>query len=123
MKEFYMWQELAGLSVSAIFIVLVFLVRKPVTRAVLFITEIIVLLLIVLLTTFGAVVGYFYTSQTASELNFALWVAVGGIAGFIVSALLAYFVLILAQIERNTRQLATLFDTAVNQPNPEHSNS
>ena len=88
----------------AIIIAILIAFRRPLTRAVLVTTEVIVLMLVVLLTIAGAMAGHAYSNilGPSSETSVVLSI-VGGIGGFVLAALLAFFVLTLAQIERNTR--------------------
>jgi outer membrane lipoprotein SlyB len=63
-------------------------------------------LLVVLLTVVGAVAGYecgSFLQSTVGSGGAVMLSVVGGISGFVFAALLAFFVLTLAQIERNTR--------------------
>src|SRR6476646_4882327 len=101
--------------VIGVLIVVIFalaLLRRPIIRAVLFTSEIIVLLLIILLTVLGAATGLAY-SQSFLPLGLGdvshpeiVLLIFGAVVGFIVSAVFASFILTLTQIERNTKQMA-----------------
>jgi uncharacterized membrane protein len=87
-----------------VLIVAIAVFRRPLTRAVLVTTEIIVLLLVVLLTLGGAVAGFNYGGIFGGSNVELVCAILGGLGGFVIAALLAFFVLTLAQIERNTRR-------------------
>ena len=108
--------------VIAAFVTVIFVVavlRRPIIRAVLFTSEIIVLLLIILLTISGAFAGLVYSrfvlpfglgSLPNPEIVLPIF---GALVGFIVSAVFASFILTLTQIERNTKQMAAHLDRIV----------
>lgn len=87
-------------------IVIVAVMRQPIARAVLFLTEVIVIVLVIVLTVIGAMMGYaagYALVPFAFQMHPVGYAVIGGIVGFAISAILASFVLTLAQIERNTR--------------------
>jgi hypothetical protein len=102
----------------AVFVTVIFVVallRRPLIRAVLFTSEIIVLLLIILITISGGVAGRFYGFVLPIDLDRMpnpeiVLPILGAVAGFILSAVLASFILTLTQIERNTKHMASQLD-------------
>ena len=102
----------------AVFITVIFVVallRRPLIRAVLFTSEIIVLLLIILMTISGGVAGRVYSFVLPVDLSRVpspeiVLPILGAVAGFILSAVLASFILTLTQIERNTKHMASQLD-------------
>jgi hypothetical protein len=102
----------------AVFVTVIFVVvllRRPLIRAVLFTSEIIVLLLIILMTISGGVAGLFYGFVLPVDLDRMpnpeiVLPILGAVAGFILSAVLASFILTLTQIERNTKHMASQLD-------------
>ena len=102
----------------AVFVTVVFVVallRRPLIRAVLFTSEIIVLLLIILMTISGGVAGLVYGFVLPFDVgglpNPEIVLPIfGALAGFILSAVFASFILTLTQIERNTKHMASQLD-------------
>ena len=116
---------LIALTVFAFVILFIIIFRRYVVRAVLWTSEILVLLSVVFFTIVSGALGafgpfYFNVLQgngTALE-NPLIWLSMiaGAIVGFLMSLLWASFMLWLSQIERNTRQVAVLLEQVINRP-------
>jgi hypothetical protein len=98
---------IGAVVLPVLLIVLLAYFRRSIVKAVVFVTEILVLLLIFIFTVAGAGAGYLFLSDVYAMIHPHAQVAagfLGGLIGFVISSLLAFFVLTLAQIERNTRR-------------------
>jgi uncharacterized membrane protein YoaK (UPF0700 family) len=116
---------LIALTVLAFAVLFIIIFRRYVVRAVLWTSELLVLLSVVFFTIMSGVLGafggfYFNVAQGNGYTsdNPFIWLAMiaGAIVGFLMSLLWASFMLWLSQIERNTKQMAILLDRVINRP-------
>ena len=97
--------------------------REPnlIVKAVLWSTETVVEIFVILATLIGVAMGFFanlYISSlffnSTGESDAWFFMLIGGFIGFMFAALMSSVVLTLTQIEKNTRQMSELFFKIVN---------